>query len=178
MLPARAARLAELHGTVLASFSTICLEAELDIVAQLLTLPQAAVCNMPPEGAPASKLLSSGRQAASYGCRVLQHTGEQLGLTEEAAALAGSTGCILHIQRCAYTGPVHAMLLHACWHRQVDMPATVDSVPALATRGCHHSRMSNSLLLLVQVISYKRSVCHFWRPLLTIALFESSHQSC
>ena len=112
MLPAQSACLAELHGTVLASSSTICLEAELDVVVQLLTVPQAVVCNTPPEGAPATKMLSSGRQAAAYACRVLQHTGEQLGLTEEAAALAGSTRCILHNQRCACTGPVHATLLH------------------------------------------------------------------
>ena len=101
MLPAQSARLAELHGTVLASSSSICLEAELDVVAQLLTVPEAVVCNTPPEGASATGLLSTGWQAAAYACRVLQHTGEQVGLTEEAAKLPGSTRCILHIQRCA-----------------------------------------------------------------------------
>ena len=114
MLPAQAARLAELHGTVIASSSTICLEEELDVVVQLLALPWAVACNTPPEGASAAQLLSNGQQAAAYACRVLQHTGELLGLTGEAAALPGSTRCMSHIQRCAGMGPVHAMLSHAC----------------------------------------------------------------
>ena len=165
VLPAQAARLAELHGTVLASSSTICLEAELDVVVQLLTVPRAVVCNTPPEGASATQLLSSGWQAAAYACRVLQHTGELLGLTVEAAALCLYL-CMYLCMRCCYAlasrGKSMCLLL------------------LTARQHWRHAfaRSSDDLLLLLQVISCKRSVFHFWKPLLTVALFKSSHQCC
>lgn len=72
-LSSAAARMAGLHGRILAGNAAVQLAAEVDLLLHLLALPAGAVAA---SGSTSARLLPSGLAAQAYSATVLQHSGE------------------------------------------------------------------------------------------------------